>query len=134
MSGNTEEPTVAQPIPASGGLSEARLLILLSLLEQPRHGYGMMQDVRRLGNSNIRLTNGTLYGALRELTAGGLIELADGEPSPQSKRRKQSYSLTSAGRALLNAELQKLRWLVSLGEERGLGSDGARNNGADRHD
>ncbi len=102
-----------------GSLTEARLLILISLLAGARHGYGMMQDVRKLGNSKIRLTNGTLYGALRELTSGGLIEVADGNEPSVSKRRKQPYRLTVSGKALLVEQLAMLRYFLKLAEERG---------------
>ncbi len=102
-----------------GSLTEARLLILISLLGGPRHGYGMMKDVHMLGNSKIRLTNGTLYGALRELKSGGLIEMANGDAPSVSKRRKQPYRLTDSGKALLVEQVALLRYFLKLAEERG---------------
>ena len=111
---------MARTKPACGCLTEARLLILLSLLKGPLHGYGMMQDVRKLGNSKIRLTNGTLYGALRELTSDGLIEVVASTTPSTSKRRTQPYDVTDVGRTMLAEEFTKLRWLLKLGEARGL--------------
>jgi Transcriptional regulator PadR-like family len=43
------------------------LWILLSLAAQLRHGYGLMKDVETLSDGHVRLSTGTMYGALRRL-------------------------------------------------------------------
>ena len=48
-------------------VSEPVLLILLSLAEQPRHGYAILQDTEQMSEGRVRLSTGTLYGALRRL-------------------------------------------------------------------
>ena len=48
-------------------LTEPVLLILLSLADQPRHGYAILQDTHKISGGRVRLSTGTLYGALRRL-------------------------------------------------------------------
>ena len=49
-------------------LTEAVYYILLSLVE-PRHGYAIMQHVEAMSRGRLRISAGTMYGAL-----SGLIE------------------------------------------------------------
>jgi len=42
-------------------LSEPVLLILLSLAEQPRHGYSILKDVEQMSDGRVVLSTGTLY-------------------------------------------------------------------------
>ncbi len=55
-------------------MTEPVLLILLSLADQPRHGYAILQDTEQMSNGRVRLSTGTLYGALRRLLEDGWIE------------------------------------------------------------
>src|SRR5262249_43977521 len=87
-------------------LSESVFWILLSLAEQPRHGYALMQDVDRLSEGRVRVTTGTLYGALSRLLQGQWIERF---PSRDTSRDKQAYRLTGLGRARLREETERLR-------------------------
>ena len=53
-------------------LTEAVYYILLSL-DQPMHGYGIMQNTEELSDGRVRLAPGTLYGALNSLLEKGWI-------------------------------------------------------------
>ena len=86
-------------------LGEPALWILLSLAAQPRHGYGLMKDVETLSDGRVRLSTGTMYGALRRLLEDGWI---DRSATPDVSRDKQSYRLTSTGRSELRRELDHL--------------------------
>ena len=86
--------------------------ILLSL-DEPLHGYGIMQNVERLSAGRVRLAAGTLYGALDTLQKKRWIEPAPGGGAG----RKKEYRLTDAGRAAVLGELERLRELVKNGEE-----------------
>ena len=55
-----------------GRFSEPALLILVSLAEEPRHGYSMTEDIESI--AGVRLGPGTLYGALARLEARGLAD------------------------------------------------------------
>ena len=49
------------------------MLILISLADQPRHGYALLKDVEALSGGRVRLSTGTLYGALRRLLEDCLL-------------------------------------------------------------
>ena len=76
-------------------LTEPVLLILLSLAEQPRHGYSILKDVEEMSDGRVVLSTGTLYGALRRLLDEEWIERIDEE---DTSRGRQAYRLTSRGR------------------------------------
>src|ERR1035438_2052855 len=90
-------------------LTEPVLLILLSLAHKPRHGYALMKDIEALSNGRVRLSTGTLYGALRRLLEDRWIERFEQE---DTSREKQAYRLTTAGRGQLQAELDRMRQLT----------------------
>lgn len=96
----------------STALTEAVFYILLSL-DEPLHGYGIMQNVERLSAGRVCLAAGTLYGALDTLQKKRWIEPAPGGGAG----RKKEYRLTDAGRAAALGELERLRELVENGEE-----------------
>jgi DNA-binding PadR family transcriptional regulator len=87
-------------------VSEAVLLILISLADQPRHGYALIQDVAELSGGRVRLSTGTLYGALRRLLEDRWIERHEQE---DTSRDKQAYRLAGAGRRRLRAELERMK-------------------------
>jgi len=92
-------------------LTEAVLLILLSLAEQPRHGYSILQDVERMSNGRVKLSTGTLYGALRRLLEDGWIEQFEEGESPRGRR---AYRLSRAGRKNLQLEVDRMKHLTQL--------------------
>ena len=89
--------------------SEPVLLILTSLADEPRHGYALIKDIEDLSGGRVRLSTGTLYGAIRRLVEDGLIEPFDQE---DTSRDKQPYRLTGNGRKQLQAELDRMRDLT----------------------
>jgi DNA-binding PadR family transcriptional regulator len=90
-------------------LSEPVFLILTSLADEPRHGYALIKDIEHLSAGRVRMSTGTLYGALRRLLDTGLIVR---HASDDTSRDKQSYRLTKAGRAFLTADIERLRSLA----------------------
>ncbi len=95
-------------------LSEATYLILASLTE-PRHGYGIMQDVESVSGGRVRLGPGTLYGALTNLLNQKLIRRS-GETGEGGDRRKV-YALTPLGEKVLVLEGERLASLSRLAKE-----------------
>ena len=73
-------------------MTEPVLLILLSLADQPRHGYAILKEVEQLTSGAVRLSTGTLYGIIKRLLADGLIREA--ALSPKDDERRRSYELT----------------------------------------
>ena len=92
-------------------LTEAVYYILLSL-DEPLHGYGIMQNVEQLSGGRVRLAAGTLYGALNTLLDKGWIEAL---PETESSRKKE-YRITVSGRQTVLTEIGRLRELLQNGE------------------
>lgn len=92
-------------------LSEPVLLVLLSLVEQPRHGYSILKDVERMSGGRVKLSTGTLYGALRRLLDEAWIERVEEDDSPRDRR---PYRLTPRGRRNLQLEVERMRQLTKL--------------------
>ena len=88
-------------------VTEQALFILASLTRGELHGYGIARDVEELSEGRVRLTAGTLYGALNRLTADGLI--TESREQVVDGRRRRYYRLTGAGQALLADEAARLR-------------------------
>ena len=96
-------------------LTEPVLLILLSLAGKPRHGYALMKDIEVLSNGRVRMTTGTLYGALRRLLEDVWSEKYELE---DTSREKQGYRLTEEGRSRLVAELERMKQLTAVAKAR----------------
>ncbi|HZU26334.1 MAG TPA: helix-turn-helix transcriptional regulator [Bryobacteraceae bacterium] len=96
-------------------LSEPVLLILLTLAEHPRHGYALMKDIEEVSEGRVRLSTGTLYGAIRRLLDDGWIERYQQQ---DTSRDKQAYRLSPIGRRQLESELDRMRQLTRVAGER----------------
>jgi DNA-binding PadR family transcriptional regulator len=92
-------------------LAPAALHILLSLAGEDRHGYGIMQEVVRQSEGQYKLGPGTLYDNLQKLMNQGLVEEAEA-PSKNDDPRRRYYRLTSFGRGVLKAEIERLEGVV----------------------
>ena len=93
----------------------AEFLILSLLDAEPRHGYAILQDVEALTSGRVRLSTGTLYGALRRLLAEGSIRRVR---ESQATRDRQTYALTAGGRQLFAAEVERMRHLSDVAAAR----------------
>jgi DNA-binding PadR family transcriptional regulator len=96
-------------------VTEPVLWILLSLSDQHRHGYALIKDIEAASDGRVRLSTGTLYGAIRRLLEDSWIEpveLAD------KSRDKQAYRLTPLGRTHLRKELDRLAHVTRTAAQR----------------
>jgi len=84
-------------------------LILASLADKPRHGYALMKNIEEISEGRVRLSTGTLYGAIRRLLEDGWIERF---AQKDTSRDKQAYRLTTAGRGRLKAEVTRMKQLT----------------------
>ncbi len=98
-------------------LTEATFCILLSLAGGPRHGYGMMQDVRTLSDGRVTLSTGTLYSALKRLLEAGWIDRDDHGIQP-SGRGQKVYRLSEQGQRIFDAERARMRALLEVAQQR----------------
>ena len=96
-------------------LTEPVLLILLSLADKPRHGYALIKDIETLSDGRVRLSTGTLYGALRRLLEDRWIERFD---QKDTSRDKQAYRVTATGRKQLRLELDRMKQLTRAANAR----------------
>jgi DNA-binding PadR family transcriptional regulator len=95
-------------------LTPAIAHILLALADEDRHGYAIMQEVARVTGGATRMGPGTLYGTIKRLLAGGLIEEAEDRPDPAlDDERRRYYRITRLGRRVLEAETARLTALLS---------------------
>lgn len=101
-------------------LTEVTYFILLSLAPGPRHGYGIMKDVRELSQGRVALSTGTLYGALKRMLDQGWIARIGTEDGPQNGRVRKSYRLTNMGERMLSAEARRLEDLVRAARMRSI--------------
>ncbi len=85
-------------------MREPTYFILAALLDGPRHGYGIAQTARELSDGRVRLTAGTLYGALDRLSSQGLVAV-DREETVQGRPRRY-YRLTDDGRRAVEQEAE----------------------------
>ncbi len=89
--------------------------ILLTLTDEPHHGYSIMREVEHRTDGQLKLWPATLYGTLRKLEDGDLIEPVEYEPDDGSDdERRQYYALTRFGKRVLRAEVERLEQLVRL--------------------
>ena len=87
--------------------------ILLALIDEERHGYGIMLEVSRLTGGATRMGPGTLYGTLKRLLAVGLIEEAEERPDPElDDERRRYYRVTRLGARVLQAETARVSVLL----------------------
>lgn len=94
-------------------LTEAFYYILVVLVAEDAHGYGIMQEAERLSGGRVRIGPGTLYTALGTLQKKALIEYAAGSDDADSRRKR--YAITDKGRSVLEAETERLKELLENG-------------------
>src|SRR4051812_45159521 len=79
------------------------MLVLRTLSVQSLHGYAVAQHIAKLSDGVLRVEQGSLYPALERLLNKGLVT-AKWDETP-TKRRARYYTITRAGRKLLNQKV-----------------------------
>ena len=101
-----------------GPLPPHDLHILLSVLETPRHGYAIIQDIAERTRDEVRLGTSTVYAALKRLLQSGVIaetERPRGEPSQDERRRY--YRATALGQQIAREAARDIERLHDLVRE-----------------
>jgi DNA-binding PadR family transcriptional regulator len=104
---------------AQAPLTPAVLHILLALSTGKRHGYGIMKQIHADSQGKMKMGPGTLYGSMGRMMEAGLVRESAKRADPEmDDERRIYYELTGAGRAALEAELDRYRGVVAVSEGR----------------
>ena len=97
------------------------LQLLLSLAEQERHGYALVQDIAERTDGLVALEPGNLYRVIKRLLADGLVAETDRRAVPElNDERRRYYRITPLGGRVLAAEIARLEALVTAPSVRAL--------------
>lgn len=92
-------------------LSEPTYLILLVLINEPLHGYGIIKTVFDISEEQYDIAPGTLYGVLKNLEKQKAIAVVGVD---LDNRKKKIYAITDLGRDILLQEQQRYEKLLSF--------------------
>lgn len=85
-------------------MTETGFYILLCL-QQPMHGYGIVQQVEQLTDGEIRLSPGTMYGTLSKMEKDRIISFV------REEEKRKIYCITELGREVLQMEIRRIERL-----------------------
>jgi DNA-binding PadR family transcriptional regulator len=105
---------------APSPLTSLSLAILLALADEERHGYGIIKEVERQTEGEVRIGTGSLYAALQRLSEDGLIEDSDRAPDPEGDQRRRYVRLTARGREVARAEALRIARVLVVAREKQL--------------
>lgn len=91
-------------------MTETGFYILLCL-QEPNHGYGIVQKVKKLTNGDLILAPGTMYGSLSKMEKDGLIRFV------REEEKRKIYTITDLGKEVLDIERKRIRRLYKNMEE-----------------
>jgi len=78
------------------------LLVLKTLVREPRHGYGIVEHLRVASGDALNVGESALYPALQRLLLNGWVKASWGVS--ENNRRARYYTLTASGRRQLERE------------------------------
>jgi DNA-binding PadR family transcriptional regulator len=82
--------------------ADPTLLVLASLMAEPKHGYAIIEDIQ--AQTGRRLGPGTLYGAIARLEEARCIEALETED-----RGRRPYRITALGRRVYQEQMHDLQ-------------------------
>lgn len=91
-------------------MTETGFYILLCL-QEPNHGYGIVQKVEKMTEGEIRLSPGTMYGSLSKMEKDGLIRFV------REEEKRKIYCITELGTEILQLELKRIERLYRNAKE-----------------
>jgi len=111
MAKKTDQPGSFLPLP------HLEFQILVSLADADMHGYAIVKQIEERSKGLSTPSTGSLYLAIARLLDGGLIAEPDAG-GDGGGRKKRVYCLSDLGRAVAQAESERLGALSRLAEER----------------
>ena len=85
-------------------MTETGFYILLCL-QEPNHGYGIVQKVKEMTRGDIILAPGTMYGSLSKMEKDGLISFV------REEDKRKIYLITDLGSKVLDIEEKRIERL-----------------------
>lgn len=93
--------------------------ILLALVDEERHGYGIMLDIAKQTDGALQLGPGTLYGCLKRMLVAGLIEQSEERPDPDlDDERRRYYRLKPLGERTVRAEAERIATVLAAAKSK----------------
>lgn len=93
-------------------MTETAYYILL-VLNEPLHGYGIIQKVEQITEGRIRIGAGTIYGTLSKLEKDGVIDIVD------ITERRKIYKQSAIGNLLIRNEIARIKQLIQHSKRSG---------------
>lgn len=78
---------------------------ILFCLQEPMHGYSIVQRVKRMTDHAIDISPGTMYGTLSKMEKDGLICFLKEED------KRKFYQITALGQDILTLEIKRIERL-----------------------
>lgn len=91
-------------------MTETSFYILFSL-QEPNHGYGIVKNVEKLTDGEIKLAPGTMYGSLSKMEKDGLIVFL------KEEEKRKIYQITELGKEVLQLEFKRINRLYRMIQE-----------------
>lgn len=91
-------------------MTETGFYILLCL-QRANHGYGIVQEVEKKTQGEIRLSPGTMYGSLSKMEKDGLICFV------REEDKRKIYEITPLGAEILELEKKRIERLYRNSRE-----------------
>lgn len=85
-------------------MTETGFYILLCL-QNPNHGYGIVQRVDQMTDGEIKLSPGTMYGSLSKMEKDGVIRFV------REEEKRKIYQITALGTEVLQLEQKRIKRL-----------------------
>lgn len=92
--------------------------ILLSLVDDDRHGLGIAEHIDTFTGGRMALGPGTLYGAMKRLLDLGLVTEAERGGEHADDPRRRYYAITRVGRRALELETRDLEKVLRVAKSK----------------
>ncbi|MBO0723175.1 MAG: PadR family transcriptional regulator [Blastocatellia bacterium] len=86
------------------------MMVLRLLVQEPAHGYALVQRIKQVSNDMLQVEEGSLYPALQRLLKAKLVRAEWGVSA--TNRKVRIYRITAAGRKHLAAEVSSFEQML----------------------
>jgi len=86
------------------------MMVLRALSHEPRHGYALVQHIKRTSNDLLQIEEGSLYPALQRMLRSGWLDAR--WDTSASGRRVRVYTITPSGATRLDREISRFEQML----------------------